>query len=178
MPDSQAIIAKLLKIAEPVCSDNSLELVDIDYVRAGAGWVVRVYIDHAVPAAGGVDFSDCEHLSRELSAVLDVEDPIPHTYSLEVSSPGLDRPLRTAAHFRRFAGDDAKVTLRQGLDGRRRFKGRLVAVEPDAEAPAQDSDVFVTMEVDGVEFRLPLADIASAKLVPDWDGVMKGRART
>jgi ribosome maturation factor RimP len=107
-------------------------------------------------------------LSRELSTVLDVEDPVPHAYSLEVSSPGLDRPLRTAAHFQRYAGDTAKVALAEPLEGRKNFKGVVKGVEP----PGPDATRWC-LEVDGTEFRLPIQSIASARLVPDWDSVMK-----
>lgn len=165
----------LLAIVEPVCHDSGYELVDIDYTRGPSGWVVRVYIDRRpdLPAGkGGIGFDDCEQLSRQLSAVLDVEDPVPHAYSLEVSSPGLDRPLRTVAHFQRYLGETAKVALGEPLAGRRNFKGVLRALEP----AGPDAEVLV-MEVDGSEFRLPLADVASARLVPDWDSLMKGGGR-
>jgi ribosome maturation factor RimP len=160
---------KLLKIAEPVCAGGGYELVDIRYVNEG-GWIVRVYIDHGDPDAAGrgmaIGFDDCERISRELSAVFDVEDPLPHAYRLEVSSPGFDRPLRTADHFRRFVGERAKVALTAPRDGRRNYTGSLSAVD---EA---DDGTVITMDVDGERFRLPLEEIASAKLIPDWDRVL------
>jgi ribosome maturation factor RimP len=116
-----------------------------------------------------IGFEDCEKLSRELSAILDVEDPIVDKYNLEVSSPGVERPLRTAEHFRRFIGQEAKVSLRAGLEGRRKFTGRLVQV-------GEGGDTF-TIEVDGSNFDLPLADLSSAKLVPDWNALMKGSGK-
>jgi ribosome maturation factor RimP len=162
----------LLQIIEPICFDSGYELVDVEYTTSPGGWIVRVYIDRRpdLPprAQGGISFDDCESLSRQLSAVLDVEDPIPHTYSLEVSSPGLDRPLRTAAHFQRYLGETAKITLQQPLDGRRNFKGILRALEPSPADPR-----ILVIDVDGVEFRLPLADIGAAHLVPDWGSLMK-----
>jgi ribosome maturation factor RimP len=164
---------EIRSIAEPVCHANGYELVDVEYTRAQSGWVVRVYIDRppldvAVPHLSGISFADCERLSRELSTVLDVEDPVPSAYSLEVSSPGLDRPLRTAAHFQRFAGETAKVALAEPLEGRKNFKGVLKGVEP----PGPDATTVV-IDVDGTLFRLPIQSIASARLVPDWDSVMK-----
>lgn len=163
---------EIRNIAEPVCHANGYELVDVEYTRAQAGWVVRVYIDRSpvnvAPQTSGISFADCERLSRELSTVLDVEDPVPHAYSLEVSSPGLDRPLRTAAHFQRFTGETAKVALAEPLAGRKNFKGVVKGVEP----PGPDA-TLVVLEVDGTEFRLPIQSIASARLVPDWDSVMK-----
>ena len=168
---------RLVAIVEPVCIAAGYDLVDLRLKSEQGGWVLRVFIDVAsAPDAPldpewwkhGVDLADCEKLSRELSAVLDVEDPIPHAYSLEVSSPGIDRPLRTAAHFRRFVGAEVKIALAVPLAGtdRKNFKGQLTAV-------AQD-DAHVTVDVDGQPFTLPLADIETAKLVPDWDDVMKG----
>jgi len=109
-----------------------------------------------------VDLSACEQMSRELSAVLDVEDPIPQAYSLEVSSPGIDRPLRTAAHFQHFTGSEAKIALAVPQENRRNFKGVLRGVDDDR----------VVIDVDGQTFKLPIADIDSAKLVPNWDEVM------
>jgi len=165
---------RLLEIAEPVCSDSGYELVDIEYTRGPSGWVVRVYIDRSAEAAakGGISFEDCERLSRQLGAVLDVEDPVPHAYSLEVSSPGLDRPLRTAAHFQRYLGESAKVALAEPLEGRKNFKGVLRALDPFGPDSSADPHTLI-MEVDGAEYRLPLAGIASARLVPDWDSLMK-----
>ena len=165
---------EIRSIAEPVCHASGYELVDVEYTRAQSGWVLRVYIDRPadIPRSStttsGISFADCERLSRELSAVLDVEDPVPNAYSLEVSSPGLDRPLRTAAHFQRFAGETAKVALAEPLAGRKNFKGVVRGVEP----PGPDATTVV-LEVDGTEFRLPIQSVASARLVPDWDSVMK-----
>lgn len=161
-------IERLIELAEPVCADLGYELVDLDYSQAPQGWVVRVFIDYPPDTGRFISFTDCEALSRELSALFDVEDPVPHAYSLEVSSPGVDRPLRKAEHFRRALGEEAKVALREGISGRRNFRGRILQVDT-----LEDGSV-VTMEVDGVEYQLPLADLATAKLVPDWNALMKG----
>ena len=172
MIDPTTIRERLLELCGPVCAGSGYELVDVEYARAQAGWVVRAYIDRspdAAPGAPAVGLEDCERMSRELSAVLDVEDPVPHAYSLEVSSPGLDRPLRTAEHFQRYQGQSVKLVLAQPLEGRKNFKGTLSGVTP----PGPDAET-VDVEVDGVEFHLPLADISSARLVPDWDQIMKG----
>jgi ribosome maturation factor RimP len=167
---------RLIAIVEPVLQANGYELVDLRFVLEQGGWVLRVCadlpLDPHVPASeipgDRVDLEDCENLSRELSAVLDVEDPIPQAYSLEVSSPGIDRPLRTAPHFAYFAGSEAKIQLAVPLHTetgeRRNFRGTLRGVVDDK----------VTIEVDGTTFELPIADIDHAKLVPDWDAVMKG----
>jgi ribosome maturation factor RimP len=121
-----------------------------------------------------ISFEDCERVSRELGAVLDVEDPIGHAYRLEVSSPGLDRPLRTLEHFQRFCGHEMKIKLHDGIDGRHNYKGRLLAVAPSAGTPQGQADVHtaIILEVDGKQHELPFDDIESARLVPDWDAIM------
>jgi ribosome maturation factor RimP len=108
------------------------------------------------PSEGGVTLGDCELVSGQLSAFLDVEDPLPGSYVLEVSSPGTDRRLRTADHFERFAGSEVKIELKRADQGRRRFRGRLTGVE----------DGEVLLEADGESRRFALADIAEARLVP------------
>jgi ribosome maturation factor RimP len=165
MPSNPSDIRdRLIELVEPVCRASGYELVDLRHVLEQGGWVVRVFIDRDPP--GGPDpisFEDCERVSRELSALFDVEDPIPNAYRLEVSSPGVDRPLRTAEHFRRQIGNQAKLTLDRGIDGRRNFSGTVIGVD--------DDDVIV--EVDGTRHALPLSDISTAKLVPDWDAIMR-----
>lgn len=175
--NAKAITPKLFEIVEPVARDAGYELVDLGFVREGAGWVVRVYIDHlpgSAPEGSGVGLPDCEALSRELSAVLDVEDPIPCPYSLEVSSPGLDRPLRTPEHFRRFLGQTARVRMQHGLGGRKNFKGVLTSVSP-ASPEREDGGETLTIAVEGAEYQLPIRDVAAARLVPDWDSLLSGR---
>jgi ribosome maturation factor RimP len=164
MTKTDATTTKLLEIAEPICEDAGYELVDLRYVHEQAGWVVRVYLDYPPGRPGAITFEDCERVSRELSAAFDVEDPVPHAYNLEVSSPGLDRPLRTADHFRRYTGETARITMHEGQDGRRRFKGEILGVEEDADGGAP----VVVVRVDGTEYRLPLGDVSTAKLCPDW----------
>ncbi|RMH39405.1 MAG: ribosome maturation factor RimP [Deltaproteobacteria bacterium] len=166
---TNSITAKLLALCEPVVEAAGYELVDVEYRRESHGWVVRVFIDHAgARQAAPIGFDDCERVSRELGPVLDVEDPVPHAYHLEVSSPGISRPLRTAEHFRRAVGSTAKLALDRGLDGRRNFKGEIVEVDGDTVAVRVD---------DGRVYRLPLADLRSARLVPDWDEVLKTGTR-
>jgi ribosome maturation factor RimP len=142
-----------LALLEPPVQALGYELVDLE-ARIGGNGLLRVYIDRA----DGVGLDDCERVSRQLSAFLDVEEPLPGSYALEVSSPGLDRPLRTAEHFERFAGHEAKIRLDVPLEGRRNFKGKLCGVE-EAE---------IVIAVDGQTWRLPLADVASAHLVPEY----------
>jgi ribosome maturation factor RimP len=120
---------------------------------------LRVYVESSERE---VDIDDCEAASRELSALLDVEDPISGHYVLEVSSPGLDRPLFTLEQFERFVGDQVKLVLSVPIDGRRRFAGRLVAVEGQTIRLRLDDGNDVAFEHDAVE---------SARLVPDWDAL-------
>jgi ribosome maturation factor RimP len=175
---------RLIEIVEPVLTSSGFELVDLRFVLEQSGWTLRVQVDRPLPArtpgqdidltTDRVDLTACEQLSRELSAVLDVNDPIPQAYSLEVSSPGIERPLRTAAHFAYFAGSEARISLAVPLQiasadaskpaERRNFRGVLKGF----------ADGRVVIECDGQTYQLPLADIDSAKLVADWDAVMHG----
>jgi ribosome maturation factor RimP len=171
---------RLISIIEPVVQAAKLELVDVRFLLEQGGWVLRVQIDVPVGQIADVNevpsdrvsLAECENMSRELSAVLDVEDPIPQAYSLEISSPGIDRPLRTAGHFAHFLGCEAKISLALPLQlpagERRNFKGILNGISPD-----QDK---VMIECDGQQFELVIADIDHAKLVPDWDAVMRGKS--
>ncbi len=144
---------RLSDLVKPVVEGLGYEFVEIEWTSAGRQSVLRVYIDRT--DGSGVGLDDCERASRAIGAVLEADDPIGHEYSLEVSSPGFDRPLRTAEHFARFAGSEARIELVQPLEGRRRFRGRLGAVE----------DGRVTIEVDRKEWKLPLAGISKARLV-------------
>jgi len=163
--DTNDIRKRLIELAEPVCADSGYELVDLRYQSDQGAWVVRVFIDGEGEKNGAISFDDCETISRELSAIFDVEDPIQGAYNLEVSSPGVERPLRTVAHFRRYVGDEVKVSLHEGVSGRRNFRGTVRAVADDGSS--------VDLEVDGKSFTLPLQDLRSAKLVVDWDSLLK-----
>ena len=144
----------LLSLLEAPVQALGYELVELEFHPQGRGGLLRVYIDRE----GGVTVDDCEKVSRQVSAVLDVEDPIPGAYTLEVSSPGLDRPLRREADFVRFAGERAKLELLLPKDGRKRYTGTLKGCEAGE----------VSIEVDGVVHKLPLGDIAKARLVPEF----------
>ena len=144
---------RLIDLLEPPLQAMGYELVDLD-VRVGGNGLLRLYIDQQ----GGVDLEDCERVSRQIGTFLDVEEPIPGSYRLEVSSPGLDRPLRTRAHFERFTGHEAKLRLALPVEGRRNFKGRLCGVV--------NTDIVI--DVDGRQWQLPIDDIAAANLVPEF----------
>jgi len=128
-------IEQVRAIAERVTRSHGLEVWDIVSRRESSGPVVRVFIDRPGPAATpeeSVSIEDCAEVSREISTILDVEDPLPFAYTLEVSSPGLDRPLRGADDYRRFAGRLAKIVVSQAVDNQKAFEGRLRGVEDDA----------------------------------------------
>jgi ribosome maturation factor RimP len=141
----------LIELLEPTVAAMGFELADID-AHLGRRGLLRLFIDKV----GGVTLDDCQLVSEQVGAFLDVEDPLPGSYVLEVSSPGFDRRLRTLKHFERFKGEPVRVELRDARDGRRNLMGRLVGVESS----------LVLLEVDGEMWRLPLNDIAVARLAP------------
>ena len=146
--------AQLQAIIESAVTALGFELIGIEHLSQGRHSLLRIYIDHE----DGIDVEDCAEVSRQVSAVLDVEDPIKGEYTLEVSSPGLDRPLFTEAHYQRYSGSLAEIRLRAPLEGRRKFRGRLQGV----------SDGKVLIEVDGVEYAVPLDGIEKANLIHEW----------
>ena len=145
-------------IAERVARSHGLEIWDIVTRRETTGQVVRVFIDRPGPAATpeeSVSIEDCEQVSREIGTILDVEDPLPIAYTLEVSSPGLDRPLRGEQDYRRFAGRLAKIVVSEAVDNQTAFEGRLRGIE--------DRDVLLEGPK-GRMHRLPLQLITRARL--------------
>jgi ribosome maturation factor RimP len=151
---------EIAALLSPTVESLGLELLGIEYLPAPGGSTVRLYIDvpQAESEARYVGIEDCEAVSREVSAQLDVEDPISANYTLEVSSPGIDRPLFGAAQFARFAGQSAKVTLKLPQDGRRRLQGEILRVDGST----------IAFAVDGATLEVDAANIEKAKLVPDW----------
>ncbi len=143
---------ELANLIEPTIEQLGYELSDLELKLGGRDGIVRVFIDKP----DGVDLSDCEIVSRQLSAILDVEDPLPGHYRLEVSSPGLDRKLTKPAHFQRFTGETIRVKLRFPVSGRRNFRGTLRAAD----------DEKIEIEVDGEPHSLQIATIESARLIP------------
>lgn len=142
---------ELIELLEPTVNALGYELVDLD-LRTGRGGLIRIFIDKE-PA---VTLTDCEYVSKQIGDLLDVEDPLPGEYVLEVSSPGTDRRLRTAAHFAEVVGAEIRVEMRRAVDGRRRFRGELKAAGEET----------IDIRVDGTDWRLPLADVSMARLVP------------
>jgi ribosome maturation factor RimP len=151
-------LEQLRAIAERVAASRGLDIWDIQSRREGSGHVVRVFIDRPGPAATpeeSVSIEDCEQVNREMSTILDVEDPLPFPYTLEISSPGLDRPLRGAADYARFAGRLAKVVVSEPVDNQKAFDGRLRGV---------DGDEVLVESANGRVHRLPLRLIARGRL--------------
>ena len=143
---------RLISLIEPLLIQLGYELVELEFAPARGGGSLRIFIDRPE----GIGISDCERVSREVSALMDVEDPIPSAYSLEVSSPGDDRVLRTHAHFERFKGSRVLVELVAPRDGRRRYTGILQEVSATA----------VALEVDRQRVDVPFGEIAKARLAP------------
>src|SRR5213080_2237789 len=128
MVDRSDVVGQIRTLASRVAAGYGLEIFDVQFRREAPGMVLRVQIDRPGPAAAAeesVSVEDCAHVSREVSAILDVEDVVPTAYTLEVSSPGLDRPLRRADDYRRFAGRIAKIVMRERIDGQGYFRGKL-----------------------------------------------------
>jgi ribosome maturation factor RimP len=139
----------------PLISDLGLELVGIEFSPGRGGSLLRVYVD---VEGRPVTIDDCERASREISAALDVNDPVAGRYTLEVSSPGLDRPLFTPEQFARFMGEAVKINVNLPIEGRRRFHGTIAAIDGDR----------ITIEQDGEPITIVHANVAKARLAPDY----------
>jgi ribosome maturation factor RimP len=158
--DNDLSVQRLNELLQPLVEELGYEFVGIEYNSNPKHSVLRIYIDHD----NGVGIEDCETVSRETAALLDVKDPIRSQYNLEVSSPGLDRPLFTPAHYREFAGRLAQINLFAPQDGRRKFSGPIL----DAD------DSSVSIEQDGSEVRLDFGNIVKARLIPDYEKILSG----
>lgn len=130
------------------------ELWGVEHLKQGRHSLLRIYIDKS----DGITLSDCETVSRQVTGVLDVEDPIQGTYNLEVSSPGLDRPMFTLAQFDRFVGDNVKINLSAKLDGRRKLSGKITGT---------GDNCLLLLEEDGKEYKVPEDSIEHARIVPE-----------
>ena len=157
-PAKQTIEDRARTVAEPLIAAEGLELVDVEYVREHSGWILRLFIDKE----GGVGIEDCTQASHAVETALDVEDFIPHEYQLEVSSPGLNRPLTRPKHYQRATGQKVRVKTFApiGNPPRKNFLGTLKGVGED----------LITVAVDGAgDFDIALKDIAHANLEHDFD---------
>ncbi|QJQ96514.1 MULTISPECIES: ribosome maturation factor RimP [Halomonadaceae] len=147
--------AALYALVEPVVASMGFELWGIDYLAQGKHSRLVIYID----GPDGVSVENCADISRQVSAVFDVEEPVAGEYRLEVSSPGLDRPLYTLDHFERFKGHVVALKLRSSFDGRRKYQGLLAGIEGDE----------ILVHVDGEEYCFPIEGIDQARVVPQFD---------
>ena len=152
--------ARLNELLQPLVEDLGYEFVGLEYNSNPKHAVLRIYID----SEEGVGIEDCETVSREAAALLDVEDPIRSHYNLEISSPGLDRPLFTTAHYLAFIDQVAQINLFAPQDGRRKFSGPIRGADEQT----------VTISQDGTDVTLRLDNIAKAKLVPDYEKILAG----
>ena len=150
----EKLLQEVCEVVEPILQSQGYELVDLEYQRESRGWVLRIYLDRE----GGITLDDCTGVSHEVGAVLEVKDIIPNAYILEVSSPGLTRPLKKPEDFNRFRNQLVKIKLYQPLNGRRNFKGTLLGLEGET----------VRVEVEGQVFDIPLPSIAKANLEIDF----------
>jgi len=158
--DDSLSAQKLNEMLQPLVEDLGYKFIGLEYSNNPKHAVLRIYIDQD----HGVGIEDCERVSRETAALLDVKDPIKSRYNLEVSSPGLDRPLFTLAHFAEFEGQEVKVNLFAAQGGRRNFQGLILGV----------NEGNVTIDQDGSGVTLEFSNIAKARLVPDYDSILAG----
>jgi ribosome maturation factor RimP len=145
---------QLNELLEAPVAASGYELVGLEFIRAGAHSTLRIYIDHE----NGITVDDCAEVSHQVSAVLDVEDPISVAYNLEVSSPGLERPLFKAAHYEQFIGHEVSIVLKMAIGNRRKWKGIIHSIEGET----------VTVVVDGQEEQFVLSNISKANLIPKF----------
>ena len=146
---------KLTEMLNPGVEALGFELVGVEFVRAGKHSILRVFIDHE----NGISVDNCADVSHQVSAILDVEDPISTEYNLEVSSPGMDRPLFNEKHYKASVGEVVQVRLSMPMDDRRNFKGEVLSCE----------DGMISIEVDGQQFQLAVANIEKGNVVPTFD---------
>lgn len=146
--------SQLESLIEPVVQSLDCELWGLEYLTQGKSLLLRIYIDRE----SGIELKDCENVSRQVSAVMDVEDPISGEYTLEVSSPGADRQLFKLEHFQAFTGSNIKLRLRVAFEGRRKFSGLLKGVEGDE----------IVLEVDNEDYLLPYELIEKSNVVPTF----------
>ncbi|OGP95171.1 MAG: hypothetical protein A2157_18175 [Deltaproteobacteria bacterium RBG_16_47_11] len=154
------IVNRVCAMIHPIVLNEGMEVVDIEYRRESGGWVLRLILDKE----GGVTLDDCTRVSQEVGRSLDIEDIIQTSYALEVSSPGLTRPLKTEKDFMKYRHRLVKVKTVDPIQNRRQFKGKLMEV----------SENGVEIEVDGGIFQIPLSNVAKANLEIDQDVLRKG----
>jgi ribosome maturation factor RimP len=147
---SHQVVEIVRQIALPVVQEAGMELVDVEFLKEGGHWYLRIFIDKPE----GIDHEDCRFVSERIDRLLDEKDPIPHSYTLEVSSPGIERPIKKLEDYNRFMGKLAVITTFAPVNGRKKFSGRLLGTRMGD----------VAIDIDGAEFIIPLEQIASARL--------------
>jgi ribosome maturation factor RimP len=152
----------LQQLIEPIVTGMKFEFVGLEYLPKGHGSLLRIYIDRP----DGINVDDCADVSRQISAVLDVEDPIQSEYTLEVSSPGIERPLFTQQHYQKFIGQEVKLTLFRPLElsNRKKFNGIIKQVES-----SKSGEALIVLEMDKELYQLSLQNIKKANLVAQFD---------
>jgi len=148
------IAESVRRIVTPVLASEGMELIDIEYRREGRGWVLRLFIDKK----GGVTLDDCTNVSHQIGDLIEVKDIIDHPYTLEVSSPGLNRPLKNISDFERFKGKKVKIKARKLIDGRRNFRGTLMGYHQGTVRIAIDSEIY----------KIPYKEIIKANVIYDF----------
>jgi len=149
-----AKVDQLTELLKPAAEALGYEFLGIEYIAQGKHSILRIFIDHE----NGINVDDCASVSHQVSGILEVEDPISSQYTLEVSSPGLDRPLFTLAHFQQVVGKNVELRCHLGVDGRRKFKGELVAVEGEQ----------LILKVDNQDYTVEFSDVDKANLVAEF----------
>ncbi|MCD5405514.1 MAG: ribosome maturation factor RimP [Desulfotomaculum sp.] len=150
MVNKRNIVARVEELAQPIAIAIGLEIVDVEYVKEGSKWYLRVFIDKP----GGVSLDDCQELSTALSDILDAQDLISHSYMLEVSSPGIERPLKKPEDYKRFIGKKVLIRTYTPLDGRKKFTGQLLGFDNGE----------IQLEVDNKRILIPLEKVSKANL--------------
>ena len=151
---SKSVAEEVLELADPIAKSRGLELVDVEYNKEGEDWILRVFIDKE----GGISLQDCQEVSRDLEGQLDAVDPINKSYLLEVSSPGLDRPLKDAEDFERFTGRLIDISTYAPVNGSKEFTGTLLGLEEGE----------IRIEVEGEELLIPQNKVAKTKLAVEF----------
>ncbi|WP_375751194.1 ribosome maturation factor RimP [Vibrio sp. HN007] len=145
---------QLTEMLEPAVEAAGYELVGLEFIRAGEHSTLRIFID----SENGINVDDCAEVSHQVSAVMDVEDPISVAYSLEVSSPGLERPLFKAEHYQQFIGHEVSIVLKMAMGNRRKWKGVIHSVDGET----------ISVTVEGQEEEFALSNISKANLIPKF----------
>ncbi|WP_028320958.1 ribosome maturation factor RimP [Desulfatiglans anilini] len=152
---TEKVLEAVEELIDPVLQEQGCELVDLEYLQEGGRWILRIFVD----LPGGITLEDCARLSREIGDLLDIRDVVEHEYVLEVSSPGLDRPLRKAKHFEGAIGKRVRIATRSPVEGRKNFQGVLETFTGDT----------LQVAVDKHTFQIPLHVVRKANLIYEFD---------